>query len=614
MRFALALIALPLLAQDSLLDRMNAIAQQQLDRREAAVAAVTTRAAAEVRQREIRAKLLEVIGGLPGYNGPLNPRIAATIKRPGFLIEKLTFESLPRYVVTGNLYRPDAPGRYPGVLFPLGHWTEGKAAAQRIAMNLARKGFVVLAFDPMGQGERMQAYDSRLRTSIAGSGVEQHILAGLQAVLAGETFAKYRVWDAKRALDYLVSRPEVDANRIGCTGCSGGGTVATYISALDDRIKVTAPACYLNTFRKLFTGPTGDSEQSLPNFLAAGLDLGDYVEAFAPKPYLIVSTEKDFFPLDGAEHVYTEAKRWWTLFDAGERIDWAVGPGGHGTPTEVRTRIYDWMIRWLKDGKGDAREEDVEILPAHELWVTSSGQVDSRETWEFIRESWTARRKPASFSTVLKPLIEAERAPADITITAPQTPGRHPAVILVDGTAAQVEATVALGAVAVVVKPRGSTTGRAQTLRWPGDWITNTRSWLIGHALAAMRAADISAAADVAAARTDVDSTRITAAARGMAGFWAMYAAAADPRITRVWIDRAPPEWPMNSALHRDAHDAAIPGIALAGSLEDLRKAARVTVWSDPVDWTGALIPSTAGALYRAFDETDERFLKALLR
>ena len=86
-----------------------------------------------------------------------------------------------------------------------------------------------------------------------------------------------------------MSRPEVDAEKVGCTGCSGGGTVTTYISALDTRIKVAAPACYMSTFRLLFTGPTGDSEQSIPGFLAAGLDLADYVELFAPKPWLIVS-------------------------------------------------------------------------------------------------------------------------------------------------------------------------------------------------------------------------------------------------------------------------------------------------------------------------------------
>ena len=108
---------------------------------------------------------------------------------------------------------PKTGGKHPGVLLPLGHWDEGKPAVQRIAANLAMKGFVVLAYDPTGQGERQQAYDRRLRTSLMGGSTEQHFLAGAQAILAGENFARYRIWDAKRALDYLVSRPEVESDK-----------------------------------------------------------------------------------------------------------------------------------------------------------------------------------------------------------------------------------------------------------------------------------------------------------------------------------------------------------------------------------------------------------------
>jgi len=265
---------------------------------------------AEARKRWVRAKILELIGGLPDYNGPLNARVTGRIEKPRYIIEKVIFESLPQYFVTANLYRPRAQGKYPAVLVPLGHWDTGKVAEERTAANLALKGFVVLAYDPVGQGERQQAYDRRLRASLGGGSTDQHILAGAQSLLAGESFARFRIWDAKRALDYLLSRPEVDAEKVGCTGCSGGGTVTTYISALDPRIKVAAPACYMSTFRLLFTGPTGDSEQSIPGFLAAGLDLADYVELFAPKPWLIVSTVGDFFPVEGARHTYQEASDW----------------------------------------------------------------------------------------------------------------------------------------------------------------------------------------------------------------------------------------------------------------------------------------------------------------
>lgn len=345
----LAMAAFALLTADAsgdLLRWMDRTAQSQLDAREKRIAAIRSTEQAAVRQREVRSKILELIGGLPDYNGPLNARVTGRIAANGFRIEKVVFESLPRFYVTGNLYVPEKPGKHAGVLFPLGHWDQGKPAAQLIASNLARKGFVVFAYDPVGQGERLQAYEPRIGRSLAGGSTEQHILNGAQSLLVGESFARYRIWDAKRALDYLASRPEVDTARLGCTGCSGGGTVTTYISALDDRIKVAIPACYMNTWRFLFTGPTGDSEQSLPGFLEAGLDQADFVELFAPKPWMITSTEQDFFKPDAARPVYEEAKRWYAMYGAEDRVKWVIGPGGHGTPKPVREAIYDWFVRW----------------------------------------------------------------------------------------------------------------------------------------------------------------------------------------------------------------------------------------------------------------------------
>ena len=350
----LALLAVPMAAQDQLTAWMDHIAHKQLDEREAAVARIRTPEEAKARQADVRARILELIGGLPDYDGPLNARVTGKVDRPRYVVENVIFESLPKFYVTANLYRPKAAGRYPGVLFPLGHWEEGKAAAQRMAANLAMKGFVVLAYDPVGQGERQQAYDRRTRASLAGGPTDQHFQAGAQAILAGENFARYRIWDARRALDYLSSRPEVEQGKIGCTGCSGGGTLATYISALDPRITAAAPACYINTWRKLFSGPTGDSEQSFPMFLSSGLDMMDYIEMFAPKPWLIASTVEDFFPIEGARYAYDESRRWYRLFGAEDRIAWAVGPGGHGTPLQVREAIYGWFIRWLKDEIGRA--------------------------------------------------------------------------------------------------------------------------------------------------------------------------------------------------------------------------------------------------------------------
>src|SRR6202171_349810 len=308
-QIALILTLTPLASGGDLLAWMDAIAQRQLTAREKLIAEVRTQPDAERRTQYVRKKVLDLMGGLPEYSGPLNAQRTGRIDRDGYAIEKVIFESLPRFFVTANLYRPVASGRHPGILMPVGHLESGKAALQQMAANFARKGFVVLTYDPIGQGERLQAYDGRLRASLIGQGTEQHLLAGARAELIGESFARYRVWDAKRALDYLTSRAEVDADRIGVTGCSGGGTLTTYIAALDERVKVAAPACYMNSFRVLFRGSVGDSEQSLAGFLAAGLDQTDYVELFAPKAWLIASNKEDLFTPAGARLVYEEARR-----------------------------------------------------------------------------------------------------------------------------------------------------------------------------------------------------------------------------------------------------------------------------------------------------------------
>lgn len=644
-----ALFSAPLAADDGFLKWMDRIAQQQLSKREAGIAKIQTVAEAESRKAAVRAKILELIGGLPDYNGPLNAKITGQIEAPGYLIEKVILESLPQFYITANLYRPKRAGRYPGVLVPLGHWEQGKPAVQRIAANLAMKGFVVLAYDPIGQGERLQAYDRRLRAALAGGSVDQHLMAGAQSVLAGASFARYRIWDAKRALDYLVSRPEVDRERIGCTGCSGGGTVTTYISALDTRIKVAAPACYMNTFRLLFSGPTGDSEQTIPGFLSSDLDLTDYVELFAPKPWLIVSTVGDFFPLEGARHVYQEAQQWYRLYQAADKIRWAIGPGGHGTPVELREQIYEWMIRWLKDGRGDAKELPVEMEPDFKLFATETGQVESRELYQIILDDFRRRKVPGSSEQMLAEIRKwsqpgEQRTPAIRVVSetpgsefrtqqiaietepgleiagrlySPNAKGRKPAVLLIDSGEQSATRLAQAGQVVLSLQPRGWPAATAASHRFAGDWVTNTRAWLIGRNLAGMRAGDVMRGVDLLVARPDVNAAAVTAAARNIPGVWLLMAAAIDPRISRVWVDRTPYSLAaaMENPLHRNLHDALIPGFALHWDLGDLVKAIspRRVIWTDPTDWMGTVVPNVAGSLYRAFEQPDDRFLDELI-
>lgn len=661
MRLLLALLVpAALLAQspapDPLLHWMDRMAQKQLDSREKAIAGVRTKAQADRRKQWVRAKLLALIGGLPRYAGPLNARVTGRLGNNSYTLEKVIFESLPGYFVTANLYLPKEPGRHPAVLLSAGHTTLGKTENYRIGANLAAKGFVALAYDPVGLGERIQALDPRTRKHAGGCCANEHLQAGAQAMLMDESVARYFIWDAMRALDYLVGRPEVDPSRIGAAGCSGGGCLTTYIAALDQRIKAAAPACFINSFRLLFAGPDPDSEMSLPQFLASGLDHADLLEMAAPTPWLILTTEGDFFTPAAARLVYEETRRWYGLYGAKERVQFFTGPGPHGTPLETREAIYGWMIRWLTaGGKGDPREQEVPLYSDSELQVTATGQVEdepgSRKLHQLIREDFHTLRHPlpvAELSADLRRLgiptdgrppafsivkDDHDRSPRRIRITLESEPGveisgtlylpsgprRKPALVLVrdSSTLALAQTAADAGTVVLELEPRDSPTGDDHR-PFLGDWLTNARADTVGRNLPAMRAHDILRGVDLLSSRDDVDPTLIRAAARGAKGVWVLLAAAVDHRIGGVWLDRTPFSYvaALDGPLNTNLFDALVPGFLLHWDLADLTRALgkRAVLWTDPSDWMGHTVARGDEFQYRTPDRTDEFFLAALFR
>ena len=592
-----------------LLRELNAIAQGQLDRRAAAVAAIRDVPAAARRQAEVRQRVLQLIGDLPDYRGPLNATVTRTTKRDGFSIDHVLFESLPGYYVTGNLYRPEGPGPHPAVLMSMGHWDSGKAAGQLLSSNLARKGFVVLAYDPVGQGERQQAYDARVGRSLIGGATEQHFSNGAAAILMGQSVARYFIHDGMRAIDYLVSRSEVDPERIGVTGCSGGGTQTTYIAALDERVKVAAVACYMNSFRTLFSGSIGDSEQSVPGFLSAGLDQTDYVELFAPKPWLIASTENDFFTPAGARQVFEEAQRWYKLHDVPERVTWIVGPGGHGTPLQVREAIYEWMLRWLRDGRGSAREEELTLVPDHELFVTPNGQVDGRELYQIIADTPRQEGTTGELAGFVRDLVAANEPLVRNFRILPRTPAdsRRAATVIVQEDlepGPDARELLADGQVVVLVAPSGQ--GSDPERQRSGNWMNNTRAWLVGRNLPAMHAAEIDAAVAEVLRRPDVDAARISARASGVNGVALLLAAAVNDRIASVSLLKTPHSVraAVDAPIHTNLHDAVIPGFAVKWDLADLRTLIhpREVVWQDPTDWMRNVVALEGDFVYTSSD------------
>ena len=504
---------------------------------------------------------------------------------------------------------------------------------------------MALTYDPLGLGERKQTYDARIGQSIAGCCANEHLQAGAQAMLIGQSVARYFIFDAMRALDYLVSRREVDAERIGAAGCSGGGNVTTFVSALDPRIKAAAPACYLNSLRVLFTGPTPDSEMSMPRFVEAGLDHADFLEMAAPKPWLILATAGDFFTPAGARIVYEEARRWYGLFGAEERVRYFVGPGPHGTPLETREEINAWMIRWLAGGKGDAKEEAAAALLGCGVGGDGVGAGGERagepQVHEVIRTEMRARRQSrplAELPAYLRGLgittdrrapvartVEGERIAFQSepgveiqgTLHVPRGPGRKPALLLVaDGSSAAL-AEKAAGKVVLEIEPR-DTTASNDKRPYLGNWLVNERADLIGRSLPAMRARDILRAVDVLATRADVDPSMIRAAAAEVKGIWLLLAAAADDRIGGVWLDRTPATLSsaMDAPLNTNLFDALIRGFLLHWDLPDLVRAMgnRPAIRTDPQDWNRKAVVAGAGFRYRGNGESDESLLKELFR
>ena len=312
--------------------------REQLDR-------IESKADAEAYVRSAQVRCRESFGSFPKRT-PLNAQVTGIVERDSYRIENVIFESRPGFPVTANLYLPSrSEGKVPGVVGTCGHSSNGKAAEayQSFAQGLARQGIACLIYDPIGQGERLQYTDDNLKSEI-GVGVREHLYAGNQQFLVGEFFGTWRAWDGVRAHDYLRTRSEVDSNQIGVTGNSGGGTMTTWLCAMDDRWSMAAPSCFVTTFRRnLENELPQDTEQCPPEVFPLGLDHSDFLAAMAPKPVIILAKEQDYFDVRGAEETYGRLRRLYRHLGAEQNIALFVGPSGHGYSQENREAMYSWF-------------------------------------------------------------------------------------------------------------------------------------------------------------------------------------------------------------------------------------------------------------------------------
>ncbi len=352
------------------------VAFDQLAKRKENIVQLRDKESWAERQKQVRATLLRLTGPFPPKT-PLNARITGVLRRDGYKVEKLIYESLPGYYVTAALFIPDkVKRRGPAILNAIGHSTKSfrRPLYQHVIINLVKKGFVVLTYDQIGQGERLQYYDEQLGKSPLPS-TSEHSYPGAQCFVSGYSPAKYFIWDAIRGIDYLLTRKEVDPGRIGMTGLSGGGTSTAFVSALDDRILAAAPTCFLTDYNYLLRsiGPQ-DAEQNFYHFIYEGLDHADLVEQRVPKPTLMVLTTRDFFSIQGARETFEEAKKAYRAFGKEELLQKSEADLGHGFAKKNNEATYAFFQKYL-DNPGDPSDRDEDIIPEEDLQVTKTGQV-----------------------------------------------------------------------------------------------------------------------------------------------------------------------------------------------------------------------------------------------
>ena len=369
----------PLLANMPLIDEIAASDKAADD----AVVAIRTPEELKAKQAAWRTWWLDALGEMPART-PLNARVEGTVQCEGFRLENIIFESQPGVYVTAHLAIPtgttgvspvagsdksvaspkNVPHRGSGthaaspvafrppvVLMPLGHSDTGilnPRYAAHLAMA-ARAGFAAFAWDPISQGERRQAADKKFDYTDNCS--TEHTRLGARGWLVGWNFARFRIWDAVRAIDYVESRSDLDCSKLGIMGTSGGGTMSAYMQAFDPRIKVAFPNCYVSSLREVI-GARGchDAEQFFWNMLPNGFNHAAILAMGQPRVALATGSRwKDYFPHAGAVSTFA------VFTNMTARLGFA-GPywhfhcdGPHGLPPPTRAAQVDWMRHCILD-------------------------------------------------------------------------------------------------------------------------------------------------------------------------------------------------------------------------------------------------------------------------
>lgn len=332
-------------------EMMNNYLANQVYLNQAKHPAPTTVAGVQAMQRDVRAIIARALGPLPAERTDLNARVIRRVAYEDYAVEVIKFESQPGVWVTANLYLPaQLSGPAPAILTPHGHYLHGKMqpVIQLRCIGLARRGFVVLVPDKMGYGERVA------------QGHEDNLFL----LMAGRSLMALEVWDNIRAIDYLCARPEVDPERIGCTGASGGGAQTMYTAALDQRIKVAVPVCSVATIDGIHYGGIYCSCECLPG-TASSWDIPDLCALIAPRPLMLINGIQDeLFLIAGGRKAAQRLKQVYETLGAPENFAFVETFDGHGYSLAMRQAMYRWFLDHLEGNyRGPLAEQAAKVEP-----------------------------------------------------------------------------------------------------------------------------------------------------------------------------------------------------------------------------------------------------------
>ncbi len=366
---------LPDMLVSYLAGKLNRLAASWDDRR----ALLRTAGDVQERNRVVREKLLSMLGEFPLGEFPpkeaLKPVTVKTTEKGGYRVENIMFQSHTDFWVTGNLYVPTAgSGRFPAIISPCGHYPLARMTPQYQSayISLARSGFIVLSYDPIGQGERRQYWNPKTDVVDVGGPVFEHSMAGQLLLLFGENLTGYLVWDGMRAIDYLLTRPEVDPERIGCAGHSGGGTLTKFIAVADQRVQCAA-ILEGGTANQWPTRGIGiaDIEQNLFPAALDGIDNVDLHAAIAPRPLLAgIESYNEGFD-NAANAIRTRYKQ----LGAEEKFATVAADDPHAWTPKLRRTTTDWFCRWFYERSGPQQEEGFETSRPEDLYCTPNGSL-----------------------------------------------------------------------------------------------------------------------------------------------------------------------------------------------------------------------------------------------